>query len=458
MTTLTTHAKTSDASEAALTKQMFAEFQIDFDSSATNRLAQNAVTKTSVTDVALNRAVVTSIDHTFSNKLDDWSVTNQKKSGRCWLFAGLNLLRVGAMKKMNLKDFEFSQNYTLFYDKFERANYFLEQIIRLAAADVDDRTVAFLLNSPIDDGGQWNMFVNIINKHGLVPKSAMPETESSSCTARMNQLLVHKLRDSACTLRTEAQNGASTHVLRTMKQDMLCGIYRILSIHLGTPPQTFDWQWEDKDKKFQRDGTMTPQEFAAKYVTVPIDDYVCLVHDPRPTSPIGRTFTVDCLGNVVDGAIVKYLNVEIEVMKDVAMRTIQDGEAVWFGCDVGKMMQRDLGLWDANLYDFETLYGTSFGLDRAERLYHHQTQMTHAMLFTGVDVVENEPRRWRVENSWGDEGGIKGYYTMNDSWFTEYMFEIGARKSYLTDELQAALETEPITLAPWDPMGALARR
>ncbi len=462
MTTMTTTSTTAadlnstSNPEAAITPELLKRFDGDFDARDANRIAQNAVTTTTVTDIALDRSIVTSMDHTFSNRLDEWSVTNQKKSGRCWCFAGLNLFRVGAMKKMNIESFEFSQNYTLFWDKFERANYFLEQIIATADRDIDDRTVAFLLDRPLDDGGQWTMFINIINKHGVVPQSAMPETESSSSTMRMNQLLLHKLREIACTLRSAAAKGADITALRSTKHDSLSMIYRILCIHLGTPPTSFDWQWQDKDKKFQRDGKMTPRQFAENYITLPLNDYVCLVNDPRDTSPIGRTFTVECLGNVTDGQSVKYLNVEMDMMKDIAMRTIQDGEPVWFGCDVGKMMHRDLGLWDANLYDYESLYGTSFGLNKAERLLNHQTLMTHAMLFTGVDIADNQPRRWRVENSWGDEGGVKGYYTMNDSWFDEHMFEIGAKKSYLPQDLQDALDEEPIVLAPWDPMGALA--
>lgn len=450
--------KAATSSPAAdLKPQVLAAMHADFDGNRTYRLAQNAVTQVPADDVALDRAIVTSMHHTFSHHLDDWKVTNQKKSGRCWMFAGLNLFRVGAMKKMNLKDFEFSQNFTLFWDKLERANYFLEAIIETADRDVDDRAVAYLLDRPLDDGGQWNMFVNVIHKHGLVPKSVMPETESSSNTPRMNSLLLHKLREGAKTLRDLHANGESIDAIREAKQEILRVIHRILCIHLGTPPAKFDWQWMDKDRKFHRDGEMTPQEFAAKYVDAPLDDYVCIVHDPRETSPYGRTFTVQYLGNVVGGTPVKYLNVPIEVMKDITMRVIMDGEPVWMGCDVGKMMRRDKGLWDKNLFDWESLYDTQFTLDKAGRLLHHQTLMTHAMLFTGVDVVDDTPRRWRVENSWGDEdNGEKGFYVMNDSWFDEYMFEIAARKAYLTPELREAFDTEPIVLPPWDPMGALA--
>jgi bleomycin hydrolase len=203
---------------------------------------------------------------------------------------------------------------------------------------------------------------------------------------------------------------------------------------------------------------MTPQQFARQYLTLPIDDYVCLVHDPRRTSPFNRTFTVQHLGNVVGGGIVLYLNVDIGLMKELAMRSIVRGEPVWMGCDVGKMMRRDLGLWDKNLFDYEAVYDTAFRLDKANRLVYHQTAMTHAMLFTGVDVVNRRPRRWRVENSWGEEKtGRKGFFVMNDSWFDEYMFEIATRKSALPKPLQQALKLPPIILPPWDPMGSLAR-
>lgn len=457
----TTPRPRTDPSDGVLTEPLLTSLRADFAAAPAYRIAQNAVIRNSVDEVALNHQVIASTDHTFSHLLDDWAVTNQKKSGRCWMFAGLNLFRVGAMKKMNLKEFEFSQNYTLFWDKLERSNYFLEAIIETAAADVDDRTVAFLLDRPLDDGGQWNMFIDIVKKHGLVPKAAMPETDSSSNTGKMNGNLKTKLRQAAKTLRELRRGGAPREAVRAEKNEILKAIHRILTIHLGVPPASFHWQWNDKDRKFRREGDLTPRQFAERFVELPIDDYVCLVHDPRPTSPFNRTFTVRFLGNVVGGAPVKYLNVEIDVMKDVAMRAIMGGEPVWMGCDVDKMLHRELGIWDRELFQFEPLYNTDLSLTKAERLIYHQTLMTHAMLFTGVDVVEGPsgelPRRWRVENSWGEEGGRKGFYVMNDNWFDEHMFEIAARRSALPPQLRDAFEQEPIVLPPWDPMGALAR-
>jgi bleomycin hydrolase len=427
----------------------------DFSANPGYRLMQNAVTRVTVDDVAINREIINSIDHSLSTHLDDWKVTNQERSGRCWLFAGLNLLRVGVMRKTGIKDFEFSQNYAMFWDKIERANYFLEAVIETADRDLDDRTVAFLLESVAGDGGQWNMFAALVAKHGLVPKGVMPETQSSANTARMNSILRYQLRQGARSVRAAVAEGSEA--ARAAKADVLQTVYRVLCIHLGTPPERFDWQWTDKDKQFHRDGVLTPQEFAARYVELPVDEYVCLVNDPRPSSPYGRTFTVEYLGNVVGGPRVTYLNVEIPLLKDITRATIEGGEPVWFGCDVGKMMSNDYGIWDAGLYDLAAVYDAGFSLDKADRLAYHETQMTHAMLFTGVDVLDGAARRWRVENSWGSERGKDGFYTMNDSWFDQYVFEIAARRSALPLELQQALDTEPIVLPAWDPMGALAR-
>jgi bleomycin hydrolase len=427
----------------------------DFAASPAYRVAQNAVTRVAVDDVAINREIINGTDHSLSTFLDDWKVTNQQRSGRCWLFAGLNLLRVGAMRKMGLKEFEFSQNYAMFWDKIERANYFLEAIIETAGRDLDDRTVAFLLDSVADDGGQWNMFVALVAKHGLVPKAFMPETQSSSDTGRMNSVLRTLLRQGVKSVREAAGQGADA--ARSEKANVLRIIYRVLCIHLGTPPDRFYWQWSDKDRGFHRDGELTPQEFAGRYVDLPIADYVCLVHDPRPSSPAGRTFTVQYLGNVLGAPPVTYLNVDMSLIKDIAARTLEQGEPVWFGCDVGKMMSNEYGVWDANLYDLSSVYDTDFTLGKAERLVYHETQMTHAMLFTGVDVLDGVTRKWRVENSWGPDKGKDGFYTMNDSWFDEYVFEIAARRGALPEALRQALDAEPIVLPAWDPMGSLAR-
>jgi len=437
-----------------ITRKQVVELRKGFAADPSNKVAQNAVTNVQLPDLTLDRNLVQNMDSSFSTKLDDWKVTAQMKSGRCWLFATLNLFRVGAMKKMNLKNFEFSQAHIHFWDKFERANHLLEAIIETADRPVDDRTIHFLLSDPIGDGGQWNMAMNLIRKHGLVPKSAYPESNTSSATRWMNTELKNILRSSACEIRAILEGGGTEDEAREHKEKRIADVWKMLCIHLGTPPKTFDWQWRDKDDKFHRKGRMTPQQFAAEYVDIEWEDYVCIVNDPR--NEYYRTYTIDFLQNVAGGPPVVYLNVPSKEMKTVTQRLLEDGMPVWMGCDVGKEMDRKKGLWDADLFDVEGLYGVEYGMDKADRLRHNQTMMTHAMLFTGVDVVNGRARRWRVENSWGGETGQKGYYTMNDSWYDEYMFEIAVPKEYLLPELQKALELEPIVLPAWDPMGSLA--
>ena len=437
-----------------ITRKQVVELRKEFDAEPSNKVAQNAVTNVQLPDLTLNRDLVQDIDDSFSIKLDDWKVTAQMRSGRCWLFATLNLFRVGAMKKMNLKNFEFSQAHTHFWDKFERSNHLLESIIETSDRPVDDRTIHFLLSDPIGDGGQWNMATNLVRKHGLVPKTAYPESNSSSATRWMNAELKDILRSSASEIRAIIDGGGTVEEARAHKEKRIADIWKMLCIHLGTPPKTFNWQWRDKDGEFHRNGRMTPQQFAAEFVDIEWEDYVCIVNDPR--NEYYRTYTVDFLQNVAGGPPVVYLNVPSKEMKAITQKLLEDGIPVWMGCDVGKEMDRKRGLWDADLFDVEGLYGVEYGMDKADRLRHNQTMMTHAMLFTGVDVVNGRPRRWRVENSWGQDTGQKGYYTMNDSWYDQYMFEIAAPKDYLTEKMLEGLETEPVVLPAWDPMGSLA--
>ena len=428
----------------------------DFASDPRNQLMQNTVTQRDVNEVALDRRIVTNATHTFSTVLDDWSPTHQGASGRCWLFSGLNLFRVDTMDSLNVKQFEYSQNYMMFWDKVERANFILESVIETADRPIDDRIVQHLMVAPVEDAGQWDMFINIVDKYGVVPKESMPETESSGNTRQMNNMLYYQVRQGAAKIRSLYQEESGLDAMREAKLDTLKSVYRILCIHLGDPPSSVDWQWRDREGEFHRDGELSPLEFAERYVKPGFMDMVCLVNDPRPDHPYFQSYTIGYLGNVVGARSVRYINVPIEVLKDVTQSQIEDGRPVWMGCDTGKQNHRTLGLWDAELFDYASVYGSEFGMDKATRLQYGQTQMTHAMLFTGVDVVDGTPRRWRVENSYGDKVGDKGFFLMNDSWFEEYMFEIAAPRSYLSEDILEALDTEPIVLPPWDPMGALA--
>lgn len=451
-----TDAASTAKSPGILTPEALQGLAQSFMTDANAVRMQNAVTRTGIDQVAANHARQVILSPTMSHRLDNWTVANQKKSGRCWLFAALNLFRFGTREKLGLKQFEFSQNHTMFWDKLERVNYFLADVVATADEAVDDRLFSFLLAEVMGDGGQWNMAMNVFRKHGVVPKETMPETESSSNTGLMNRSLRTLMRRSSLTLRGLVADGADVASLAEAQRAVVADAYRILAIHLGTPPTSFDWQWRDDKDTFHRDGSITPQEFFARYVTIPVDEYVCLVDDPRPEHPKGRTLTIEHLGNVVGGEKVLYLNTEITLMKKLAMAAIVGGEPVWFGCDVAPQMLRKDGLWAADLLDLGGVYGTDLTMTKENRVRYGESLMTHAMLLTGVDVVDGVPRRWRVENSWGDENGDKGFYTMDDSWFDEYVFEVAVRKEALSTEYRAALDVAPLALPAWDPMGALA--
>ena len=433
------------------------KFNKSFNSSTSNQLARNALIQNDINKVAVHWENFSKINHIFSNTISkQLPVTNQKSSGRCWGFAGLNLLRLEIVKNYNLSNFEFSQNYFMFWDKLEKANYFLENILKTLDQNYDSRLMMHLLQAPVQDGGQWDMFVNLIEKYGLVPKSVMPETNHSSKSSMMNYFLTHKLRECAFILRKSKKPRTTIKQLRSKKEEMMSVIYSLLCMFLGNPPIKFDWSIKDKNNKFTRFNNIDPLDFYRKFTKVKLKNKVCLIHAPMSNKKMNELYTIDFLGNVVGGNIIKYANVEINELKKAAIKSIKNDEAVWFGCDVGKMFNRELGIMDMDLYDYEKLFDTKFKMNKASRLEYGDSAMTHAMLFTGVDLKRNTPRKWRVENSWGDKNGDKGYYLMSDSWFDEYNYEVVVDKKYLSNKTLEIFNREPHNLEPWDPMGALA--
>ena len=443
----------------SISKINIKKFNKEFYACPSFKIARNALTRSDINNVAMDWDGFRLIDHTCSNVISTEmaKVTNQKASGRCWGFAGLNLMRINLAEKYNLKEFEFSQNYFMFCDKLEKSNYFLENILKTLDESYDSRIMMYLLDSPIEDGGQWDMFVNLIEKYGVLPQSVMPESFQSSSSRMMNRFITRKLREFASTLRGMYSKGSSISILRKTKESMLSTVYSMLCVCLGNPPDNFDWQTRDKKKQFIRYKNLTPQDFYKKHVNVSLRDKVCLINAPMSNKKMNELYTVNFLGNVVDGQIIKYGNVDINIMKKAAIKSIKNNEAVWFGCDVGKMFHRDLGVMDMQLYDYESLLGTEFLMDKATRLEYGDSLMTHAMLFTGVDIKDGKSTKWRVENSWGIKGGNKGYYLMSDSWFDEYNYEVVVDKKYLPEKIVKLFDKEPIGLDPWDPMGSLAR-
>ncbi|MCO7127183.1 C1 family peptidase [Sporolactobacillus shoreicorticis] len=425
-------------------------------SAAENKVMQDAIMKNGIKAATLNGDAVVSMNPVFSEEIETGKVTDQKQSGRCWMFAALNTFRHKFSDAFHIKDFELSQNYTLFWDKFEKANYFLESILNTAAEPLDGRLVSWLMDTPQQDGGQWDMLVAIIEKYGVVPKQAMPETFQSSRTPVLNQLLNARLREDAGILRVMSADGKSRDALEAVKTEMLGDIYRILAFSLGEPPKVFDFEYRDEDKKFHRDLGITPQEFFKKYIGLDLNDYVAVINAPTQDKPYKKTYTVQYLGTVVGGHKIKYLNVDMETLKSLAVSQIKANESVWFGCDVGQYSDNTQGIMDTSLFDFDAAFGTKFKMTKAERLDYKHSCLTHAMVLTGVNLVDGKPNRWKVENSWGEKWGTKGYFVMSDRWMDEYTYQVVINKKYLSDELKAAFEQEPIELKPWDPMGALA--
>ncbi len=434
------------------------KFYKNFYSSKTNALSRNAIMRNDIKNVAMDWNSFRKINHTFSHEISrQLPVTNQKASGRCWGFAGLNLIRINLAEKYDLADFEFSQNYFMFWDKLEKSNYFIENIINTFEESFDSRLMMHLLNNPVQDGGQWDMFVNLIEKYGLVPQSVMPETNHSSKSGMMNYLLNHKLREFASILRKFNKKRMNLESLRQKKEEMLSTIFSMLCMFLGDPPKKFDWEIRNKKKNFLRFKSLSPKNFYEKHAKINLKDKVCLIHAPMSNKKINELYTVNFLGNVIGGNIIKYANVEINVLKKAVIKSIKNNEAVWFGCDVGKMFHRELGVMDTDLYDYETLFDTKFKMNKGTRLEYGDSLMTHAMLFTGVDINKSQPTKWRVENSWGKKGGgDQGYYLMSDSWFNEYNYEVVIDKKFLPKKILNLFNKDPVQLDPWDPMGALA--
>lgn len=442
----------------SISSDQFSKFKDKFTKEPRHLITRNALVKGKFEDVALNWDAFRNVDHTYSDIVKlEMKVTDQKQSGRCWGFAGLNLLRLALGEKFNLKNFEFSQNYFMFWDKLEKSNYFLENILQTMDEPLDSRLIMFLLTDPIQDGGQWDMLVNLVEKYGVVPQSVMPETEQSSSSHMMNEIITRKLRDFARKLREDFKNGSSVGELRSQKSDMMQTIYNLLCMNLGTPPEKFDWQTRDKDKKFIRLTGLTPLQFYRETVGVDLKEKICLINAPMGNKKYHTLYTVQYLGNITEGRIVKYINLPSTNLKSFAMASIRNNEAVWFGCDVGKMYHPKLGIMDMQLYDLPLIFNTDFELDKCGRLEYGDSMMTHAMLLTAVDITDDKSTKWRVENSWGEKRGDKGFFLMTDEWFDEYLFEIVIDKKYLPKEVLDIYKTEPEVLPPWDPMGALAR-
>ncbi len=423
-------------------------------------IARNAATSTGVRAASRNPQAVAEATTTFDIQLEQGRICDQERSGRCWMFASLNTMRTRVMRKLGLKTFELSQVYPLFWDKYERCNWFFEHVIATASEPLGSREVAFLLADPLCDGGQWDMFASLVKKYGVVPKEAMPECANSRNTGDVDKYLTRLLRAGAKRLREAVAAGADESALADTKHELMRDCYRVLSICLGEPPSTFDVRIRNRDNELVASGTYTPQAFFAEFVDMDVDEYVSVINAPTSDKPYLRSYTVKFLGNVIEDGGVRHVNLPMDALKRAAVAQLRDGLPVWFGSDVDQGFLRDDGVLDPAALDVDGLFGLPIeaGLDKAARLDYGESLMTHAMTLQGVNLdADGAPTRWRVENSWGKDHGRDGYDIASDAWFDEYVYQVVVNKKYLTDEERAAYEMEPVELAPWDPMGALAR-
>jgi len=411
----------------------------------------NAISNNNIDNLILNRSHVGKIDHYFQVKLDIKGITDQESSGRCWLFTSLNVIRQKVRETFNLESFEFSENYSFFWDQLEKSNLFLENIIKTRDKKDLDEKVRWLFKHPVSDGGVWNMAVGVIGKYGLVPKSVMPETYHSSHTRDMRSVLCKKLRENGIRLRQMHERGKSVKALRKAKEEMMIDIYKILVYHLGEPPSEFTWRYKDKDDNISEPKTYTPLEFFRETVEVDLNDYVMLMNDP--TRDYYKLYEIEYYRDMVEGVNWKYINLPNDKLKEFAQKSLLDGEAMYHACDVGKQLNREEGLLSLKNYDYEALYGIKFDMNKKERILAAGSGSSHGMALVGFEKnKEGNITKWLLENSWGPSAGHKGYLTMTDNWFDEYTFRLVIHKKYISPEVLEILETKPILLEPWDPM------
>lgn len=438
----------------ALTEARTAEIEKSYVLDSKNLIVRHALSREQITSAIYESGALGDIAPTWSINLKTLPVCNQRRSGRCWIFAGLNVLREIIAKECGLKDFQLSQNYISLYDKIEKANFALETILELGDRDHDDRELHFILSCPVSDGGQWDMFVNLVKKYGLVPQNKFPETFQSENTQENNFLVNATIRKFASEAAPLLKTGKKEEA-RALKEEVMEKIYHLYLNCFGVPPKSFDFEYEN-DKGYQVERNLTPLSFFEKYIGEKIDAYQSIINSPTEDKPFNKNFTIKYLGNVKEGKVINHLNLPMERIKELIIKQLQDGEPVWFGSDVSFYRDGKLYGWDDNSFDYKNTFGLEVEFGKKEMLDYWHSAMNHAMVITGVNLVEGKPNRWKIENSWGNEPALKGYYIMSGTWFDKFVYQAVILKKYLSDEELKATEADPIKLNPWDPMGTLA--
>ena len=433
-----------------ISPELLKKMQDNYKANPSTKALENAVSSNSIKNLSVNRENLGKVDTYYSNRVKTKGVTNQQKSGRCWLFTGLNVLRPVVINKLDINGFEFSQSYLFFYDQLEKSNLFMEGIIETADKPMDDRKVDWFFSNPIGDGGQWTGLVDLVQKYGAVPSTVMPESYNADNTAMMSKLLRRKLRENGLELRKMAADGKDTKALRQRKEEMLSEIYQILALSLGQPPVEFQWRYKKSDGSLSELKNYTPKSFYDEFVGVELTDYIMFMNDP--TREYYKLYEIEYDRHRMDGKNWKYINLPIDEIKEFAKASILDNEAMYFSCDVGKQLDSKRGYLDVNNYDYGTLLGVEFGMDKKQRIATHESGSSHGMTLVAVDLdKDGNINKWLLENSWGMTG-YKGHLIMTDEWFNEYMFRLVINKKYINAKTLKILDQKPILLPPWDPM------
>lgn len=434
-----------------INKESLSKFNEDLQHTAQNEVIKNAVNNLGVNKVA-QQFNNSHLDDTFSLEIETGTVSNQKKSGRCWLFSTLTNLRTEFAEEYKVKDFELSQNYLSFYDRLEKANFYFKNIIETADLPKTDRKVNLVFEFANDDGGQWQYSANLIEKYGVVPVYAMPETFNSENTTEFSTVISTFLRKKGIELRKLVRDGVAEVELNRFIEENMSEVYRICVYAFGEPVQNFDLMIRDDDNKLIEEKNLTPLKFFEKYFDVNLDDYVSVMNSPQEDKEYGKTYTIATQGNIVGMADEKFLNKPIERLKELAIKQLQAGETVWFGNDVGAQSLRKEGILSGELFNYDAVFDIDTKMNKAERLDTREGEVSHAMVLTGVNLEDGKPTKWKVENSWGEKVGNKGYFVMDDKWFDENVYEVVINKKFMTEEEINEFSAEPIVLPGWDAM------
>jgi len=438
----------AQAQQGGITQDMLNQIKSSYKHTPADKAIYNAMAETSIAVLAKNHENLANFDTNFTNKVVSHGITDQQQSGRCWLFTGLNVLRAQMMAKYGLDEMEFSQNYCFFYDQLEKANLFLQGIIDTREKPMDDKMVEWLFRNPISDGGQFTGISDVIGKYGVVPSSVMPETYSSENTSQIARLVGLKLREFGLQLRDEAAKGVKVSALEAKKTEMLSTVYRMLALAFGEPVERFTWTMNGETKEY------TPQSFYQEYLGNDLtNNYVMLMNDP--SREYYKCYEIDFDRHVYDGKNWTYVNLPVEDIKAMAIESIKDSTMMYFSCDVAKFLDSKRGTLDLKNFDYESLMGITFGMNKKQRVQTFASGSSHAMTLMAVDLdKDGKPKKWMVENSWGAEAGYKGHLIMTDEWFDEYMFRLVVEKKYVPEKVLNILKQKPIRLPAWDPMFA----